>query len=608
MPGPGSKKNAPKKKKPTTVSDTTPSNNSESSLTPESYVGDIDNAEGWARVVDILCNYFKIPDLSTRGGLKCVHSNFDGIWQCLDGAYTKYARNPRVLGGIVGIYAKMQQNLKLFFGIGFLSKLVPLLDNDPTRRIALRSLSSVAHHGSDEIFLDLAKLTGKLVDFLEEYPEDDMFAELIIGILCHVLVHIQCNIDTQIQNQPEAAVLKTIDMSRVLRQVTLQLKKPTAPKFLIEHGARLVSISAFHCSQVFLENPSSFDFGNLDPKVFFQQRRLPDPLADALADYGPFRTEMFITVKAAHDFQSALMDVLRDRDLYKLGLTLAELIVCTEYSIADGYFEAQDPRTGRIETGVDTGLPFHTYVDALPHCAKLLRQRAGPGEVDKVDVLEIKYLIMKGRVPEAAEVAKKGLVRNPEMAYYYYARSMLADTTLMQRAVQHAGDMGLRVLEDASSEEDPKWEEGVAFLMSAWNDSKTFVAEAPPDNQHMRNDPNTSVDLVEIQPSCQQLAQSHALSRALEIKIPRTQMRLTQEAVVSKFSIAVDEWNNVILQLNDESPKQPDVSPDSEKVQNDLTKFLDDLQLDDGGCAKKWAAHPNCGVEEVFGLCKDEIL
>lgn len=62
MPGPGSKKSGPKKKPTTSASvNPTPSNHSESSLTTESYVGDIDNAEGWARVVDILCDYFKIP-------------------------------------------------------------------------------------------------------------------------------------------------------------------------------------------------------------------------------------------------------------------------------------------------------------------------------------------------------------------------------------------------------------------------------------------------------------------------------------------------------------------------------------------------------------------
>lgn len=48
-----------------------------------------------------------MSDLNSRGGLKRVHSNFDGIWRRLDAAYLKYARNPRVLGGITAIFAKM---------------------------------------------------------------------------------------------------------------------------------------------------------------------------------------------------------------------------------------------------------------------------------------------------------------------------------------------------------------------------------------------------------------------------------------------------------------------------------------------------------------------
>jgi len=34
---------------------------------------------------------------------------------------------------------------------------------------------------------------------------------------------------------------------------------------------------------------------------------------------------------------------------------------------------------------------------------------------------------------------------------------------------------------------DKKWEEGTAFLMSALEDAKRFMQEAPPDNRHMKN-------------------------------------------------------------------------------------------------------------------------
>ena len=97
--------------------------------------------------------------------------------------------------------------------------------------------------------------------------------------------------------------------------------------------------------------------------------------------------------------------------------------------------------------------------------------------------------------------------RNPELAYAYYAIAMGADheqglravkkglkcknatpfvrNYMLWRAVEHAGDMGVSVLQDAKAGESSH-AEGVAFLMSAWEDAKTFTAEAPPDNRHMQ--------------------------------------------------------------------------------------------------------------------------
>ena len=58
-------------------------------------------------------------------------------------------------------------------------------------------------------------------------------------------------------------------------------------------------------------------------------------------------------------------------------------------------------------------------------------------------------------------------------------------TYMLWRAIEHAGDLGVSVLQDAK-QDDTRYAEGVAFLMSAWEDSKTFTAEAPPDNRHMQ--------------------------------------------------------------------------------------------------------------------------
>ncbi|GAW02933.1 set and mynd domain-containing protein 3 [Lentinula edodes] len=641
MPGPGGKKNGAKKKHPktNTANELSVSKSSEAlSLVSESYVEEIGNAEGWNRTVDILCDYFNIPDLNSRSGLRRVHSNFDAIWRRLDGAYTKYERNERILIGIVGIYAKMCADAILrdkLFQRGFLSKI----------------------RGSLWLFRPLYR-------DIQTYP-------------CAVPVLVKLS-DTQQDNQSDVALLKTLDMARVIKEVTLQIKKPFASKFLIEHGARMLSLSAETCSEAMFANPSSVHFlvaglrstewenrttclngvlrlfrmkaetdtRNLDLRTFFQhaRQRLPDHLMDILGDYGLLRSETIIMKTTESQFQRAIMSVLQDRDLHKLGLILADLIVQTEFSIPDGAFEEEDPRTGKRQKATfDTGLPFKTFREALPQCARVFRQRAAPGELDKADILDIKYLIMQANIRAAAEVGSKGLLRNPNMAYFQYAQSLLADPAvvlrsakkglkckqtspfiqfqLLQRAVENAGQLGLQTLEQASSAEDPKWEEGVAFFMSAWTDSNTFLAEAPPDNRHMRNvlywnillaiiirGPELNPNLEEIKSSLKKLSESDDFTRAFSQPIPNTQLRLAQAAIVEQYSAAVSEWEEVILRLNNSSEKQPEVLPDSEKVQNDLNNFLNDLQLDDESPAKRVAAHPKCYVEEMFRLFSNEIL
>lgn len=74
-------------------------------------------------VIGILCNFLGFlvrckscflydnlritPELTTQSGLKRVRANFDAIYQKIDAVFDKCSGIDTVLGGIVGIYAKM---------------------------------------------------------------------------------------------------------------------------------------------------------------------------------------------------------------------------------------------------------------------------------------------------------------------------------------------------------------------------------------------------------------------------------------------------------------------------------------------------------------------
>ena len=66
--------------------------------------------------------------MSTRQGLKKIHTNFDEIYTKLDTEYQRHLRNEKVRGGIVAIYAKMCVDAVLrnmLFERGGLYRLLP---------------------------------------------------------------------------------------------------------------------------------------------------------------------------------------------------------------------------------------------------------------------------------------------------------------------------------------------------------------------------------------------------------------------------------------------------------------------------------------------------
>jgi hypothetical protein len=153
-----------------------------------------------------------------------------------------------------------------------------------------------------------------------------------------------------------------------------------------------------------------------------------------------------------------------------------------------------------------------------PLAAKAIREKGTAEEAHLADIIDLKFLVMRQRIPDAVSHARAVIERDPEVAYYYYVISLTADHTLglrfakkglrcqkaltpfvkgalLHRAVEHASDLALVALQTARVN-DPKWEEGIAFLMSAWEDAKTFMNEAPPDSRHMKHVVNWYVVLT----------------------------------------------------------------------------------------------------------------
>ncbi|KAJ6572053.1 hypothetical protein B0H19DRAFT_1132370 [Mycena capillaripes] len=633
MPGPGRKAKAKPKTSGVSSGSTA---NSDSQL--ETLTSEIDSAEGWNTVINILCDYLELPDISTRSGLKKVHANFDSICRRLDKLYTRSGSSVRIKGGIGGIYARFAVDSILrnkLFERGFLGKIIPLLDIPSCRHLALRALTTCTHHGGIEVRMEIARSYLPLLSLLKEFPDDPKIVELSIVTLSHCLVAALC--DDGLKVDPTLA--ESFNLEDVVKTVTDALRKPSPSRTMVDHSVQLLAMSTlrykaprttvnflvaglrskdwiFRCVCLggllkLHQKESEPDQRMLDPMKLIECVSKPAPthLDEILRAYGFQKCETYLTLSTANEYQRAMMNCAQTRDLYTLGVALAAFILRTEFSISDGTFEAEDPVTGRRKA-MDVGLPFRMWSDALPLCAKAIRERGLPAQANLADILDIKFYIMRQRIPDAVKVANTALKRCPDFPYAYYVLTLASDPVaglraakkgmkctnitpfvyfqMVQRAVEHAGEMGMRILQEASSADDKKWVEGIAFLTSALEDSKKYISHAPPDNRHMKNvlywyillritmEEDMSEDLREIQGFIRKLQIADDFSNWIGIPPPKTTLRLTQQTVIKLFPEAADEWGEFMTS----NLKVGQAIPDAEKVEDDLAAWLGDEHVE----------------------------
>lgn len=118
MPGPGSQRKKKAKAKHA---------NPLGEYTSKFSTAGVDNSEGWDEILSVIRNHFDLPgeglalfslefqmctefiheDLTTRSGLKKVHSNFDTVYGRMDKLYESNMENLKIRGAIALIYAKM---------------------------------------------------------------------------------------------------------------------------------------------------------------------------------------------------------------------------------------------------------------------------------------------------------------------------------------------------------------------------------------------------------------------------------------------------------------------------------------------------------------------
>ena len=421
---------------------------------------------------------------------------------------------------------------------GFLKKLFPLLEKKHTRHMALVALANITHHGGSQIRTEIAKHTPALVRLMRENTSDAKLLELAIITISHAVQAVLLVLG----KPPDPKLVRLIGLKDMLDAVLDSIRYPWITALAVTHAIPLLACPTLHCWDVALKHPDLLNFlaacfrcedlnvrcdamgaffhlhhhdakedaTILDPRKVlesYERGAFKEPrIEDAIVDYGFQDTDIYSTLFAARTFQSAMQKAVETGNLVELGRSLARLVVQTEFSITDGYYQTVNERTGRMEAA-KTGLPFTRWREALPFCAESLQDTGYTSDIDMADILQIKYLIMTRKLREAIPRAKAALERSPHIPYFYYPITLSADieeglryakkgmqckqTTkfihfgMMKRAIQFAADLGIKAVLDPQFEGGGK-ELGIAFLTSAMEDAKDFVTNAPPDSHHMQ--------------------------------------------------------------------------------------------------------------------------
>lgn len=564
-----------------------------------------------------------------------------------------------------------------------MAKILPLVEKDNSRHLALRALTTVTHHGGSDIRKEITLHAPTIVKVLKDYPDDLHAAEFAICTLAHAVT---TSIDEP--QRPAAKYIKALQIPTLLPLVMGFVANPGASLPLLHHALELCGHLTQHCTQECLAHPAVVDFliasirspdlhsrfyalGAVirlhktppDREIVFNdpstlmaamQRGLPDHLAELIANYGIARCESTLTLRSVVDYQKAMIECLHDRNLYKLGLALAELVPRNEFSINEGGFQAVNQRTGQSEF-ISAGLPFTMWADSLPICAKEIRQKCRPQEEDLADLLDLKFFVIRSRIPEAIALARKSIERNPKFPYFYYIMTLGSDLeeglryakkglkiknvtsfvqyALLSRAVEIAGNLAICRIQE-STIGDRKWDEGHAFLSSALDDAQIYLAQAPPDTRHRKSvlywyialtladkGPELSTDLRELKASIascgvlrgspshlcfsqgyvDQLKLADEFFAVFGVDPPMSQLRQAQVTIFTRYRSAAEKWGHVVARLDSTSIDHEHVVQ-RDKAEDQLAVWLHDFRhrngddidddLPERSSHPKWSTNP----------------
>lgn len=393
----------------------------------------------------------------------------------------------------------------------------------------MQTLTTITRHGGVQTRYDVARIaTPDIIETLRSNSASSSITHLAVPILAHTVGAVYTTDEPIFHKFPE------IKMADVLEATHDALANAPIDLNVLSHGHEVMASTAHDAYDLLEKHQPSLDFivacfrasdlklrmsslitlltfhrhhhvdetGLIDQaKQMAGVQRLPPHLQNALLEYGSERSDTHTSMRASMEYAQAQVKAAQTRNFFELGLKLGELVTQTESCIGESWFHDGHGNS------LDLGLPYTSFIGALPVAAAALRQRDPVKYADMADMIELKFHMSRRDYVQIDKVSEAAMKRSSH-AFWYYMRSLAITTEgvsglrwdklglkcpnttdyirrgLLGLAAKHAADDALAMLQTPQTPESMNLV--LALFKSALDDSMVFVQEAPLDCRGMR--------------------------------------------------------------------------------------------------------------------------
>ncbi|KAI1782938.1 hypothetical protein LXA43DRAFT_904559, partial [Ganoderma leucocontextum] len=564
-------------------------------------------------------------DLSTRRGLKRIHKRFEDIYEQLHDVYisARQRQFPLVMAGVVGIMVKMNVDAVLrekLFERGLLEKVFSLLEYDETRLLALQTLLGFTYYegrSGRAISQELASQHAVMSSFIDAHSDNPPAIELAVTILAHAA---RSALDPfQAPHNPPHEIFFLPTYASVMSALrnpanhrlsllthALQLlispierfpeecqRVPSLPSLLVsllrskDIGTRaLAAVGIFNLSRVGVEpDRQNVPLGGLGNAL---RGTVPQPAAFANVPRREFlqsldNSHAMKLYHASREYLSAMTQAAHDHDFYALGLTLSKVFQQPLLTLEGSWREFEQ----QVGVPASSASPFTLCSDVLPECARALREKGAPSDLDAADVIEMKFLVMHDRLAEAVVYATQVLEREPRMAFAYYVISLGVDLEdsfsaakeglrcpdvtpflrehLLWRSIDLATRKALTALVQVGSHNDTAVSEchkRQTDVRSALRDAQALIEEMAEDTPLLLTvlgwciilmviGEGNDLSMSDLEPILHKISRTKELMRYFGFSIKKTNIYLAWNSIVEQFVSNTRQWRRLVRAYDD---------------------------------------------------------